>query len=47
MNQSIKTPVYIVELVKELINDMTRSEKNCGEIQKLRIKDVLKIGKVI
>jgi len=44
-----KTPAYVVELADELINDMTRSDNNCGEIHKLRIKnkDVLKIGKVI
>jgi len=49
INQSIKTPVYVVELAKELIKNIPRSEKNCKGIQTLRIKskDVLKIRKVI
>jgi len=39
VNQSIKKPASIAEFARELMNDMTWSERKCGGIKKLLIKD--------
>ena len=36
MNQSVKTPAYVIELAKDLRNNMTRSEETMWSVLKMK-----------